>query len=141
MLIRPDEKTYNDLLQLAEDNPLIIHPSINEYQLSNDYDLINLYLGDWNKDIGYCLPPCTFFDSLRFNTTEENIPILLNSFQQLKIIHLSDTKPWIGGTAYVADFGGTWSLWKELYLLYIRFLNAALQDLYYKNIAALPYIQ
>lgn len=141
MLIHPDEKTYNDLLQLAEDNPLIIHPSVNEYQLSNDYDLINLYLGKWNEDIGYCLPPCTFFDSLRFNTDEENIPILLNSFQQLKIIHLSDTKPWIGGTSHVANFGGTWSLWKELYLLYIRFLNAALQDMYYKNIAALPYIQ
>ena len=36
LLVEPNIQTYNELLQLAEDNPLIQHPATGEYQLSND---------------------------------------------------------------------------------------------------------
>jgi hypothetical protein len=50
-VIEPGERVYNDLLELAELNPIIKHPITGENKLSNDYDLFNLYFKDWGENL------------------------------------------------------------------------------------------
>ena len=141
LLIEPNETVYSDLLQLAEDNPLIQHPLTHEFQLSNDYDLLNLYKSDWCEHPECIVPNYTFIDSFTIRTTDFFLPYLLNNFTKIKIIHLSGSKPWLCGTQEVANYGEEWGLWKELYLIYIKFLNKALEDIYYKGIANLVLVR
>jgi lipopolysaccharide biosynthesis glycosyltransferase len=139
-LIEPDKKVYTDLLQLAEDNPLIPHPVTGELQLSNDYDLLNLYKKDWCEHPECIVPNYTFLDSFTIRTSDFFFPFLINSFTKVKAIHLTGEKPWLRGTQEVANYCGEWGLWKELYLIYIKFLNKALEDICHKGIASLPLI-
>ena len=141
LLIKPDIQTYNELLQLAEDNPLILHPSTGEYQLSNDYDLLNLYKSDWPEHPEYMMQSYTYIDSLCISTSDFFLPYLLNNFYKVGAIHLTGEKPWIGGTTHVSNYGGEWALWKELYLIYIKFLNNCLKDIFYRGIASLPVVR
>lgn len=141
LLIEPNKQVYKDLLQLAEDNPLIIHPLTGKYQLSNDYDLLNLYKSDWGEHPEYTVPNYTFIDSYTLRTSDFFFPFWIHSFMKIKAVHLTGPKPWLNGTAEVESYGGEWGLWKELYLIYIKFLNNALEDLYYKGIASLPLVK
>lgn len=141
MLIHPDIDVYNELLQLAEDNPLIVHPSTNMPQLSNDYDLLNMYKSDWGDNSELCLSLYTYLDSYCLRTSDYFIPYIFNSFAKLKAVHLTGPKPWLCGTEEVANYGNEWGLWKELYLIYIKFLNKAIEDISYKGIAHLDLIQ
>lgn len=140
-MIEPNEEVYNELLQLAEDNPLILHPFTNEYQLSNDYDLLNLYKNDWKDYPEYCMPNYTYVDSYIFRTTANFLPFVWNCFMKIKAIHLTGPKPWLEGKNEVINYGGEWSLWKELYLIYIEFLNNALEDMRIRGIATLPLVK
>lgn len=141
LLIKPNLDVYNEILQLAEDNPLIIHPQTNEYQLSNDYDLLNLYKNDWGKHPELSMPNYTYIDSFVLQTSEFFYPFLISSLYKVKAIHLTGTKPWLQPVQEVINYGGEWGLWKELYLLYIRFLNKALEDLCHKGIANLCLVE
>lgn len=140
-LIEPNKQVYEELLKLAEDNPLILHPATQEYQLSNDYDLLNLYKSDWGEHPELRFPSYTFIDSYILQTSDFFLPYLLNNFTKMRIIHLCGPKPWICGTQEVANYSGDWGLWKELYLIYIKFVNKALEDLYYNGIVSLPLIK
>lgn len=139
-IIEPNKTVYNELLQLAEENPLILHPFTGEYQLSNDYDLLNLYKNDWKEHPECCFPNYTYVDSYTIRTTADFLPFLLNCFMKIKAIHLTGPKPWLAGKNEVVNYGGEWGLWKELYLIYIDFLNKALDDMRIKGIATLPLI-
>jgi hypothetical protein len=141
LLVSPSEKVYSEIIQLAEDNPMIFHYEKNKYQLSNDYDLLNLYKSDWGEDQQRILPNFTYVDSFILRTSEGFAPFILNNFQKFKAIHLTGDKPWIAGTSRVDDYGGEWGLWKELYLLYIKFLNQAILDINNKGIAVLLLIK
>lgn len=141
LLIEPDEKVYNELLDFAEENPIIIHPISKEAQLSNDYDLLNLYKPDWGEYLECQLPLYTYVDSYIIRTSDSFFPFLINSFHKIKAIHLTGNKPWLNGTQEVANYGGEWGLWKELYLIYIQFLNKALEDMHFKGIAYLPTVK
>ena len=141
MLIEPNLSTYSELCQLAEDNPLIMHPITNQPQLSNDYDLLNLYKSDWKNHPECRIPNYTYVDSYTLRTTDFFLPFVLNCFPKMRAIHLSGNKPWLCGTQEVANYSGEWGLWKELYLIYIQFLNHALEDIYYKGIANLPLVR
>lgn len=140
-MIEPDTKVYEELLQLAEDNPLIIHPLTQEYQLSNDYDLLNLYKSDWKDHPEYVWPNYTFVDSFTFRTLDCFLPFMLNCFMKIKAVHLTGPKPWLEGTQEVENYCGEWGLWKELYLIYIRFLNKALEDMCQRGIASLQLVK
>lgn len=140
-VIEPDKKVYEELLQLAEDNPLIKHPLTNEYQLSNDYDLLNMYKSDWGEHHELTIPAYTYTDSFILRTTDFFLPYVLNCYKNMKAIHLTGPKPWINGTAEVENYDGEWSLWRELYLIYIKFLNKAIEDLCHKGIANLPKVR
>ena len=139
-LIEPNLQTYEEIIQLAEENPLILHPATNEYQLSNDYDLLNLYKKDWGEHPDLRLPIYTYLDSFQIRVSESFLPFLLNNFTKIGAIHLTGEKPWLYGTQFVENCGGEWALWKELYLIYIWFLNKALEDIYNKGIASLTLI-
>ena len=132
LLVAPNRKTYEEILQVAEDNPLILHPQTNEYQLSNDYDLLNLYKKDWNF-----IPNYVYVDSYILQTSDFYLPFILNNFYKIKAIHLTGTKPWLQNTQEVMNYGGEWGLWKEMYLIYVSFLNKAIEDLCHKGIANL----
>ena len=140
-VIEPNKELYEELLQLAEDNPLIKHPLTGEYQLSNDYDLLNMYKSDWGDHPELIVPPYTYTDSYILRSTEFFLPFLLNCFKNMKAIHLTGPKPWIGGIVEVANYSEEWGLWKELYLVYIKFLNKAIEDLCHKGIVNLPLVK
>ena len=118
LLIEPNEQVYQELLQLAEDNPIIKHPVTEQLQLSNDYDLLNLYKQDWAEHLEYRLPNYTYLDSYALATTDALLPFILNTGIKVKAIHLTGDKPWLAGTKQVQSYGGEWGLWKELYLIY-----------------------
>jgi hypothetical protein len=59
---------------------------------------------------------------------------------KIKAVHLTGTKPWLAGTKEVATYTNEWGLWKELYLMYIKFLNKALEDIWARGIAVLPLV-
>lgn len=141
MLVEPNLKIYNDLLQLAEDKPLIEHPVTGQLQLSNDYDLLNLYKSNWHQYPELILPNYTYIDSFGINSSDFMFPFILNSFYKVKAIHLTGDKPWIQGSSFVEDIGGEWGLWRELYLLYIKYLNKCLEDICHKGIASLPLVK
>ena len=141
LLIEPNQDVYNEILQLAEDNPLILHPQTNEYQLSNDYDLLNLYKKDWGEHSELAMPNYTYVDSYILQTSDFFLPFIINSFFKIKAIHLTGTKPWLQSTQEVINYNGEWGLWKEMYLIYVRFLNSALEDLAHKGIANLPLVK
>ena len=140
-LVEPNKTVYEELLQLAEDHPLIQHPFTKEYQLSNDYDLLNLYKSDWSEHPECCMPNYTYVDSFILRSSDFFLPFLLNCFNSIRAIHLTGPKPWLQGTAEVENYSGEWGLWKELYLIYIKFLNKALEDLCHKGIASLALIR
>lgn len=141
LLIEPNLDVYNEILQLAEDNPLILHPQTDEYQLSNDYDLLNLYKSDWGEHPELALPNYTYVDSYTIKPSEFFFPFLINCAFKIKAIHLTGTKPWLQSTQEVMNYGGEWGLWKELYLIYVMFLNKALEDMAHKGIANLPLVR
>ena len=140
-LIEPSTTVYEGLLQLAEDNPMIVHPATGEPQLSNDYDLLNLYKSDWRNHPELVVPMYTYIDSFTLRVTDYFLPFILNSVGKVKAIHLTGPKPWINGTDEVHSYCGEWSLWRELYLIYIKFVNKAIEDVCYKGIASLPLIK
>lgn len=139
-LIEPNKKTYDEIIDLAEANPIIKHPLTNEYQLSNDYDLLNLYKNDWSEHPECIVPNYTYVDSYAINTSDKQFNFLVNSFMKIKAVHLTGTKPWLAGTKEVATYTNEWGLWKELYLMYIKFLNKALEDIWARGIAVLPLV-
>ena len=140
-LITPNWETHKELMDLAEANPLIVHPITKEAQLSNDYDLLNLYKSDWGEHEEYAMPLYTYMDSYTLRTSDFFFPFLINGLPKARAIHLTGHKPWLYGKAEVENYCGEWGLWKELYLIYINFLNNALEDMHYKGIASLPLIQ
>ena len=140
MLIHPDIDVFNDLVKLAEENPLIVHPFTNELQLSNDYDLLNMYKSDWGNNPELCLSLYTYLDSYCLRTSEFFFPYVINAFSKLRAVHLTGPKPWICGSQEVVNYESEWGLWKELYLIYIRFLNDAIKDISYRGIAHLDLI-
>lgn len=141
LLIEPNQKEYNEIIQLAEENPLIVHPATNQAQLSNDYDLLNLYKNDWHEHPELVVPSYTYVDSYCFTTADHTFPFIINSFMKMKAIHLTGPKPWLAGSQQVQDYCGDWGLLKELYLIYIKFLNKALVDIHIKGIASLPLVK
>ena len=141
LLVEPNIQTYNELLQLAEDNPLIQHPATWEYQLSNDYDLLNLYKNDWDKHPEYIMPNYTYIDSLCISTADFFLPFLINNFYKIGAIHLTGEQPWIAGIGHVNNYCVDWCLWKEVYLIYIKFLNNCLKDMFYNGITSLPMVK
>jgi hypothetical protein len=140
-LIEPSMKVYNELTILAEENPLILHPATGQYQLSNDYDLLNLYKPDWGNQYELSIPNYVYLDSYTLQTSDFFFPFLINSFFKTEAIHLSGPKPWLCGTKEVENYSGEWSLWREMYLLYIRFVNKAIEDMLHKGVANLLFIE
>lgn len=131
LLIKPSKELYNSLIQFAEDNPIIIHPGSQQPQLSNDYDLLNLYYSDWTNHSELHLPPYVYVDS--YFLSRSQFKYWFNNANKITAIHLSDKKPWLEGRGFQPrsdEFG----LWKELYLFYIDFLNDCLLDLHNKGI-------
>lgn len=139
-LVEPNQQTYEELVQLAEANPLIRHPQTNEFQLANDYDLLNLYKSDWAEHKECLMPAYTFVDSYTLRSSTYFLKFTLNSLPRVCVIHLTGPKPWLCGKSEVANYGGEWGLWRELYLLYIEFLNGAVTDLWYRGISNLDLI-
>lgn len=140
MLIKPDIQLYNGLIKFAEEHPILIHPQTNRPQLSNDYDLLNMFFGFWQTSKDLHLPQYTYVDSMWFEIKNDFGKYWLNNFYKIKAIHLSSKKPWLGGKSFVYDNNEVSNIWKELYLLYIDFLNECLTDIHYRGIADIPLI-
>lgn len=139
-LAEPSRQIYDELVQLAEANPLIRHPQTGMLQLANDYDLLNLYKSDWAQHPECQMPSYTFVDSFTLRTSDYFLPFVLNCVSKVGVIHLTGPKPWLCGSAEIQNYGAEWGLWKELYLIYLKFLNNAIADLWYRGIACLSQI-
>ena len=140
LVIEPNETTYNELIQCAENNPTLIHPVSKEVQLSADYDILNLYKHDWYEHPELTIADYTYIDSFTLRTDDFFWPLMINSLSKARAVHLTGPKPWIEGTQGAHTDNSDWNLWTELYLIYIKFVNKALEDLHYKGIAVLPLI-
>ena len=141
LVIEPNVETYSEVIQVAEDNPIIVHPASGLEQLSADYDILNMYRSDWYEHSELWIADYSYIDSLTLRSNDFLFPLMINSLSKARAIHLTGSKPWISGTSYVQNFCGEWGLWKELYLIYIQFVNKALEDIHYRGIALLPLIK
>lgn len=140
-VVEPNIEEYKKIIQCAEDNPIIIHPATGEPQLSADCDLLNLYKNDWGEKSELLIPDYSYIDSFTLRTDDFFWPMLINSLSKARAIHLTGPKPWLEGSIGAYTENPEWGLWTELYLIYVKFLNKALEDMHHRGIAILPLVQ